>query len=174
MLIREALPADIPAIQAIYAHHVRHGVGTFEEVPPDPATMAGRMRTGRAAGGHWLVAEAPAGGPTAGYAYYGPYRARSAYRFAVEDSVYIRDDARGTGVGTALLSALVEHATAAGYRQMIAAIGSSDNAGSISLHTRLGFTRSGVLRDVGFKFDRWLDVVLMQRELAGGPVGPAR
>lgn len=166
MRVRVAVAEDLPAIQATYAHHVLHGVGTFEEEPPDAVEMADRMAQGIAAGGCWLVAEsgaAPNG--VVGFAYYGPYRPRSAYRFTVEDSVYVDQDARGTGIGTALLGELVQRATAAGFRQMVAAIGGSDNAGSIALHARLGFTEAGVLRDVGLKFGRMLDVVLMQRAL---------
>ncbi len=163
MIVRAALESDISRVRDIYAHYVEHEVGTFEEVSPDVGTLTERMRMGLVAGGQWFVADA--GDQVVGFAYYGPYRPRSAYRFTVEDSVYVRDDARGTGVGTALLAALVEHATVAGFRQMIAAIGSSDNAGSIALHARLGFSRAGALHDVGFKFGRMLDVVFMQRAL---------
>lgn len=159
MRVRTAVAGDAAAITAIYTHHVRHGVGTFEEDPPDPAEIEARMRRG-----HWLVAEDP-DAPLAGYASYGPYRPRSAYRFTVEDSVYVRPDAVGRGVGTMLLAALVEHARAAGYRQMVAAVGSSDNAASIALHERHGFVHAGVLCEVGTKFGRVLDVVLLQRRL---------
>ncbi len=158
MLVRAAIPDDAGAIQAIYSHHVRHGVGTFEEEPPDVAAVAARMRTGR-----WVIAQD--GGDVVGYAYYGPYRPRSAYRFTVEDSVYVRADAAGRGIGSALLSALVEHATAAGMWQMVAAVGSSDNVASIALHERHGFVRVGVLTEVGVKLGRSLDVVLLQRTL---------
>ena len=158
MLVRAASPDDAAAIQAIYSHHVRHGVGTFEEDPPDVAAMATRMRTGR-----WVIAQDE--GDVIGYAYYSAYRSRSAYRFTVEDSVYVRADAAGRGAGSALLSALVEQATAAGMRQMVAAVGSSDNAASIALHERHGFVRVGVLTDVGVKRGRSLDVVLLQRAL---------
>lgn len=158
MWVREARAADAAAVQEIYAHHVRHGVGTFEEEPPDLAEIGERMRRG-----HWVVAED--GGPVLGYAYYGPYRPRSAYRFTVEDSVYVRHDGAGRGIGSELLNALVEHAVAAGFRQMVAAVGSSDNAASIALHERCGFVRAGVLSGVGAKFGRTLDVVLLQRAL---------
>ena len=166
MRVRVAVAADLPAIQATYAHHVLRGVGTFEEEPPDAAEMAARMTQGVAAGGCWLAAESDGAlNGVVGFAYYGPYHPRSAYRFTVEDSVYVDEGARGTGIGTALLGGLVQRATAAGFRQMVAVIGSSDNAGSIALHARLGFTEAGVLRDVGLKFGRLLDVVLMQRTL---------
>jgi L-amino acid N-acyltransferase YncA len=158
MLVRAAAAEDADVIRAIYAHHVRYGVGTFEEDPPDVAEMRSRMRSGR-----WLVAEAD--DRVLGYACYGPYRARSGYRFTVEDSVYVRPDATGRGVGSRLLAALVEHARAAGHRQMVAAIGSSDNAASIALHESQGFVRAGVLTGVGVKLGRVLDVVLLQRAL---------
>ena len=158
MQIRPATAEDSGAIQAIYAHHVRHGVGTFEEEPPDRDEIEARMRSG-----HWLVAEEDE--RVLGYAYYGPYRARSGYRFTVEDSVYVRPEATGRGFGGRLLTALVEHARSAGLRQMVAAVGSSDNVASIALHERTGFVRSGVLTGVGLKFGRVLDVVLLQRAL---------
>ena len=158
MRVRTAGAGDAAAIQSIYAHHVRHGVGTFEEEPPDRGEIESRMR-----GGHWLVAED--GGRVLGYATYGPYRMRSGYRYTVEDSVYVRPDATGRGVGAGLLAALVDHARAAGLRQMVAAVGSSDNAASIALHERQGFVRAGVLTGVGLKFGRVLDVVLLQRAL---------
>jgi L-amino acid N-acyltransferase YncA len=158
MRVRPATSADADAIHAIYAHHVLHGVGTFEEEPPDLAEIGLRMRRG-----HWVVAAG--GGQVGGYAYYGPYRPRSAYRFTVEDSIYVHPDAMGRGVGSLLLAALVEHAEAAGYRQMVAAVGSSDNIASIALHERHGFVRAGLLADVGLKFGRSLDVVLLQRGL---------
>ncbi len=158
MQIRPASAVDAPAVQAVYAHHVIHGVGTFEEEPPPVAEIVERM--GR---GHWLVAEH--GERLLGYAYHAPYRPRSAYRYTVEDSVYVHPDAVGRGVGGLLLAALVEHAHEAGYRQMVAAVGSSDNHASVALHERHGFTRSGVLRGVGVKFGRTLDIVLLQRAL---------
>lgn len=178
MRVRPATSADAAAILAIYAHHVLHGVGTFEEEPPGLAEIGARMRSGR-----WVVAEdgagdrgagedrvvddgeAGRGSRVAGYAYYGPYRPRSAYRYTVEDSIYVHPDATGRGIGSLLLAALVEHASAAGFRQMVAAVGSSDNVASIALHERHGFVRAGVLADVGLKFGRTLDVVLLQRAL---------
>jgi phosphinothricin acetyltransferase len=156
--VRAATPSDAGAIQRIYAHHVRHGVGTFEEEPPDRVEIEARMRQG-----HWVVAEAD--GRVLGYACYGPYRPRSGYRLTVEDSVYVRPDALGRGVGSRLLAALVEHARGAGYRHVVAAVGSSDNTASIALHERHGFVRVGLLPGVGLKFGRTLDVVLLQREL---------
>ena len=160
MRVRLATPDDAAAVRDIYAHHVLNGVGTFEEEPPDLAEIAARMRRG-----HWVVAEDPGGASVAGYAYYAPYRPRSAYRFTVEDSIYVHRDAVGRGVGSLLLAALVEHAASAGLRRMVAAVGSSDNTASIALHERHGFVRSGVLAGVGVKFGRTLDVVLLQRTL---------
>ncbi len=166
MRIRPAAPADIPEIQAIYAHHVLSGTGTFEEVPPSVEEMAGRFATLTVAGAIWLVAEDATG--VLGYAYGARYPTRSAYRFTVEDSVYIRDDRRAGGVGRALLAEIITAATAAGYRQMLAVIGDSANAGSIALHRRAGFAEAGRLIGVGYKFGRWRDVVLMQRALGEG------
>ena len=168
MLIREATPADLPAITAIYAHHVLHGAGTFEEVPPDEADMAARMKKVLAGPGNaWLVAEDEAG-PVSASAYYGAFRERSAYRFTVENSIYVRDDVRGQGVGKALVAELIARAEAAGFRQMIAVIGDSENVGSIGLHVSLGFKQIGTMRAVGMKFGRWVDVVTMQLSLGEG------
>jgi phosphinothricin acetyltransferase len=166
MQIRDATEADLPAIAAIYAHHVLHGTGTFEEVPPDEAEMGARMKRGQAAGWSWLVAEQD--GQVLGYAYYGAFRDRSAYRFSAEDSIYVREDVRGQGVGKALVAALLERATAKGFRQMFAVIGDSENVGSIGLHLSLGFRQVGVLKAAGLKFGRWVDVVYMQRALGDG------
>ncbi len=169
MRVREATTEDAVAVQAIYAHHVRHGVGTFEEDPPDAAEIITRM--GR---GHWIVAyhgtEAVGaevlGAEVLGYAYHAPYHRRSAYRRTVESSVYVRPDAVGRGVGSALLGALVEHARASGYEQIVAAVGGGDaNPASIALHERHGFVRAGTLREVGVKFGRRLDVVFLQLAL---------
>jgi phosphinothricin acetyltransferase len=161
-----AQPADLAEIAAIYAHHVLHGTGTFEEMPPSIEEMARRHAAGVAAGHAWLVARDATG--VLGYGYYGPFRHRSAYRWTVEDSVYVRDDVRGQGVGKALVAALVAQAEAAGLRQMLALIGDSENIGSIGVHASLGFVRTGVLRCAGIKFGRWLDVVIMQRSLGQG------
>lgn len=156
MQVRDATAGDTAAVQDIYARHVRHGVGTFEEDPPDAAEITERMSHG-----HWLVAVD--GGAVLGYAHHAPYHRRSAYRFTVEDSVYVHPDAVGRGVGTALLGALVEHARASGLRQMVAAVGGGEqNPASIALHERHGFVRAGTLLAVGLKFGRALDVVLLQ------------
>ena len=170
MLVRPAAPEELPAIQAIYAHHVRHGLATFEEDPPGLEEMERRFRDVTGRGLPWLAAEF--GGVTAGYGYCAPYRARSAYRYALEDSVYVREDYHGRGVGTALLEALIERCTTLGYRQMIAVIGDSAHAASINLHASLGFLRVGTLRSAGFKFGRWVDSVLMQRPLGPGDGAP--
>lgn len=166
MRIREAVDGDIPDIQAIYAHHVLHGTGSFEEIPPSVEEMAARFRECGDRGWDWLVATDATG--VLGYAYYNQYRDREAYRFTAEDSIYVREDVRGQGVGKALVARLIEEATARGFRQMIAVIGDSDNVGSIGVHASLGFHRVGVLRASGFKFGRWLDVVHMQRALGAG------
>ena len=169
MHLRDAEPGDLPAITAIYAHHVLHGTGTFEEVPPTEAEMAARFAEGQARGWAWLVAEGeglPGEAPgLIGYAYVAQFRNRSAYRFAAENSVYVRDDVRGMGVGKALVAVLIERAEAAGFRQMFAVIGDSDNVGSIGLHLSLGFRMVGTLEKVGFKHGRWVDTVLTQRAL---------
>jgi len=167
MLIRDAGPADLPAITAIYAHHVLHGTGTFEEEPPTEGEMAARVAKVQGQGCAWLVAE-DEGGQVLGYGYFAPFRPRSAYRFTAEDSVYVRDDIRGQGVGKALVAELLARAEAMGIRQMIAVIGDSENVGSIGLHISLGFRQVGVLRAVGMKFGRWVDVVQMQRALGEG------
>ena len=164
--IRDCAEADLPAIQAIYAHHVLNGSASFEEVPPDLAEMARRRAAIVERGLPYLVAEA--GGRVLGYAYAGPYHARAAYRFTLEDSVYVAADALGRGVGGLLLAAILERATAAGCRQMLALIGDSGNAASIALHARAGFRHAGTLEAVGFKFGRWVDVTLMQRPLGPG------
>lgn len=169
MRIRDAAaPADLSAITAIYAHHVLHGTGTFEEEPPDEAEMAARLaRVQARADCAWLVAENEAG-EVVGFGYYTQLRDRSAYRFTAEDSVYVREDQRGQGVGKALVAALLRRAEAEGFRQMIAVIGDAENAGSIGLHISLGFRRAGVWKSAGIKFGRWLDVVFMQRALGEG------
>ena len=166
MDIRPAVPADLPEIQAIYAHHVLHGTGSFEEAPPSVEEMTARFRAATRHGWCWLVAADATG--VIGYGYYAQYKNRSAYRFTAEDSVYVRDDVRGQGVGKALVAALITHATARGFRQMVAVIGDSENIGSIGLHASLGFARIGLLRAVGLKFGRWLDSVTMQRSLGAG------
>ncbi|HQT39870.1 MAG TPA: N-acetyltransferase family protein [Acidocella sp.] len=163
MEIISATPADLEDCQAIYAHHVLNGTGTFEEIPPSLEELNRRYHTVTAVGWGWLVARDASG--ILGFGYYAQYRNRSAYRFAAEDSVYIRETIRGQGVGKAIVSALLDHASAAGFTQMLAVIGDSENTGSIGLHASLGFTHVGTMRKVGYKFDRWLDVVTMQKSL---------
>lgn len=169
LTLRPATAADAGALAAVYAPHVLDGTATFEEVAPDAADLAGRLAKVRAAGLPWLVAEVD--GAVAGYAYAGPYNVRSGYRFTAENSVYVAPGRHGRGIGRALLAAVLEASAAAGVRRMVAFIGDSGNAASIALHRRLGFEDAGVLRAIGFKHGRWLDVVLMQRSL-DGRVGP--
>ncbi len=169
MDIRAATEADLPEIQSIYAHHVLTGTGSFEEVPPSLEEMAERFRTVRDRGWAWLTATDATG--VLGYAYYTQFRDRSAYRFTAENSIYVRDDVRGQGVGKALGERLIAAAEAAGFRQMIAVIGDSENVGSIGVHSTLGFHMVGTMRGVGVKFGRWLDVVTMQRALGAGSGG---
>ena len=157
---------DLMEIQSIYAHHVLHGAGTFEEVPPSIEQMSGRHQAGTAAGFDWVVARDATG--VLGYGYYGPFRARSAYDWTVEDSVYVREDVRGQGVGKAIVARILELAEEKGYRQILALIGDSDNIGSIGMHLSLGFTRTGTMRACGVKFGQWRDVVIMQRSLGAG------
>jgi L-amino acid N-acyltransferase YncA len=166
MEIRAATEADVPDIQSIYAHHVLTGTGTFEEEPPSVEEMTERFAKVVGHGGAWLVAADATG--VLGYAYYSQFRDRSAYRFCVEDSVYVREDVRGQGVGKALVARLIDDATARGMRQMIAVIGDSENTGSIGVHASLGFQMVGTMRAVGVKFGRWVDVVSMQRPLGRG------
>ncbi len=162
--IRPATLDDAAAIAAIYAHHVLHGFGTFEEVPPPLAEMASRVSAVQTAGHPWLVAEGEDGAVT-GYAYASQFRPRSGYRFAVEDSVYVAPGAQGRGHGRRLLQAVIEACAAQGRRQMTAAVGDSANLASIRLHQALGFETVGVLPGLGFKQGRWLDVVFLQRAL---------
>jgi phosphinothricin acetyltransferase len=166
MQIRPAAAADIPEIQAIYAYHVLHGTGTFEEVPPSVEEMTTRHAKVVASGWPWLVAADATG--VLGYAYFTQIRERSAYRFTAEDSVYVREDVRGQGVGKALVVRLLDEAERQGFRQIIAVIGDSENVGSIGVHASLGFQRVGTLRATGLKFGRWLDSVYMQRALGDG------
>jgi L-amino acid N-acyltransferase YncA len=165
-LIRAATAADIPAITAIYAHAVRYGTATFEIEPPDAAEMDERFRALAAGGFPYLVATTDAG--VAGYAYAGLYRTRVAYRNTLEDSVYIHPQFHRRGIGRALLDRLVTESEARGYRQMVAVIGDSAQAGSIALHRAAGFRMIGTLEAVGHKFGRWIDTVLMQRPLGQG------
>ncbi len=163
--VRDAVEADFPAIQRIYAHHVLHGLGSFEEEPPSAADLMARRGDVLEHGLPYLVAEHR--GAIAGYCYATPFRTRPAYRFTLENSVYVSPDCQRHGIGRALLAALIARCEAGPWRQMIAVIGDSGNAGSIGLHARMGFRHIGTLTDIGFKLGRWVDVVLMQRELGG-------
>ncbi|MGH6947551.1 MAG: GNAT family N-acetyltransferase [Kiloniellales bacterium] len=161
------------SIQQIYAGHVASGLASFELEPPDLAEIRRRYAAVLAQGLPYLVAEAA--GRIAGYAYAGPYHARPAYRFSLEDSVYVAPDFAGRGIGSLLLAELISRATAGGYRQMVAMIGDSANQASIRLHARHGFRETGVLTDIGYKFGRWVDSVLMQRSLGpGAETAPGR
>jgi L-amino acid N-acyltransferase YncA len=166
LTIRAAQIEDLPAILEIYTHHVVHGSASFEVAPPLLAEMRARFETILAAGYPYIVAMRE--GRVAGYAYASAYRARFAYRFTVENSIYIAHDQISGGVGRALMEALIAQCEARGYRQMIAVIGDSANAASIGLHARLGFRFAGVLPAVGYKHERWIDSVLMARALGGG------
>lgn len=166
MIIRDAAHADIDAIQRIYAHHVLHGAGSFEEQPPTVEAMVERFDLVASRNLPWLVADID--GVIAGYAYANLYHQRSAFRFTLEDAVYIAPDLARSGIGHALLTEILARSTSAGYRQMVAVIGDSENYGSIGLHRALGFRRIGTLQAVGFKFGRWLDSVIMQKDLQGG------
>lgn len=171
--LRDATPEDMDAVARIYAYYVETSVYTFEEMPPTAEEMRVRLRTLRQSGLPWRVAEA-SHGAVIGYAYAGPFRARSAYRYTLENSVYIAKDAARRGVGLALMRDLIRLCIAAGYRQMMAVIGDSANEASIRLHTRLGFRMIGQETAVGFKFGRWVDVVQMQLALGeGGSAVPA-
>ena len=171
LLIRPSTTDDLPAITAVYAQAVLHGTGTFELDPPDQPEMARRRDDVLSKGLPWLVAQAQ--GQVLGYAYANHFRPRRAYRFCLEDSIYLHPDARGQGVGRVLLAELLGRCEAAGARQMLAVIGDAANAGSIGVHAALGFEHTGVLKASGWKFDRWLDVVLMQRALGPGAALPA-
>src|ERR1700736_6700884 len=170
LTIRPATAADITAVTAIYDDAVRHGTASFELEPPDAAEMARRRQALVDAGFPYLVAEAD--GAVAGYAYAGPYRPRPAYRWSVEDSVYVAPSLHRRGIGAALLARLVGEAETRGYRQMVAVIGDSAQLPSIALHRAAGFRLIGSIENVGFKFGRWLDTVLMQRPLGPGSEAP--
>jgi L-amino acid N-acyltransferase YncA len=170
--VRDAGAGDVAGVLAVYAHHVVHGLGSFELEPPPVEEMARRWREVVARSLPFLVAEGPEG-EVLGFGYAAPYRARPAYRSTVEDSVYVAPGALRRGVGRALLSELVRRCTALGARQMVAVIGDSGNAGSVGLHAALGFREVGVLRGVGWKHGRWVDTVIMQRELGVGEGAPA-
>jgi len=166
LLIRPGTAADVPALTAIYTHHVLHGTGTFELEAPDAAEMARRRDDVLGKGLPWLVAER--GGEVLGYAYANHFKPRRAYRFCLEDSIYIAPSAQGQGVGRLLLAELMARCEAAGTRQMLAIIGDSANVGSIGLHRTLGFEHVGTMKAAGWKFERWLDVVVMQKRLGLG------
>jgi L-amino acid N-acyltransferase YncA len=166
LTIRPSIDADLAAIQVIYAHAVEHGTGTFETEVPSRDEMGRRRAEVLGRQLPWLVAER--NGELLGYAYANYFRPRLAYRFCVEDSIYLASAAQGQGVGRLLLAELIARCEAAGARQMLAVIGDAANAGSVGLHTALGFAHTGVLKSAGWKFGRWLDVVLMQRPLGQG------
>ncbi|NLH80032.1 MAG: N-acetyltransferase [Phyllobacteriaceae bacterium] len=168
--IRDARPEDFAAVAAIYGDAVAHGTASFETEPPDEAEMRRRHAAVRAAGFPWIVAEAA--GEILGYGYFGFYRTRPAYRFTVENSVYVAPAAKRRGAGRLILAELIARAERAGFRRMIAVIGDSANAASIGLHGALGFVPAGVLPAVGWKHGRWLDSVLMQRPLGDGDRSP--
>ena len=181
LLIRPSTLADLPAITAIYAHAVLHGTGTFETEPPDATEMARRHADVLDKGLPWLVAQS--GGPVGaqrasgeilGFAYANHFRPRKAYRFCLEDSIYLHPDAQGRGVGRLLLAELLGRCEALGARQMLAVIGDAANTGSIGVHAGQGFVHCGVLKSSGWKFNRWLDVVLMQRAVGAGDSRPAQ
>jgi L-amino acid N-acyltransferase YncA len=164
--IRPSRDNDVEAIATIYAHHVLHGTGTFETEPPSAADMAARRADVLAKNLPYLVAEQD--GRVLGFAYCNWFKPRPAYRFSAEDSIYIADDARGQGLGAALLAALEQAAEAVGVRKLIAVIGDSANLGSVGVHRKQGFSHVGVIKDCGWKFDAWRDIVLMEKVLGAG------
>ena len=164
--IRPATKADLPAVTEIYAYAVLQGTATFELIPPDLAEMTRRFNALIDGGFPYLVATLD--GDVVGYAYAGPYRPRPAYRFTVENSVYLKPAIQRRGIGLRLLQRLIDDCEARGFRQMIAVIGDSANAGSIGVHTKGGFKMIGTHPSVGLKFGRWLDTVMMQRDLGEG------
>ena len=161
--VRDATSDDMAAVQSIYSFYVERSAASFEEVTPSIEEMGRRREDVLRRGLPYLVAEEA--GDVVGYCYAGQFRHRSAYRYTVEDSVYVAPFVVGRGVGKSLLSTLVARCEALGFRQMIAVIGDSANQGSIALHRSLGFRQEGVLRGVGLKFGRWVDVVIMHRPL---------
>jgi L-amino acid N-acyltransferase YncA len=167
--VRAASEADMAAVRDIYAHYVLCSLATFEETPPTLDEMLGRRSASIELGLPYLVAEA--GGEIVGFAYAAAYRARPAYRFTIEDSVYVADGLRGGGIGSTLLGELIADCGRGPWRQMLAVVGDSANAGSIALHRRFGFELMGTLRSVGFKFGRWVDTPILQRALAFGDGG---
>ena len=172
MIIRPVAAADLAAVADIYAHYVLHSTVSFEEVPPDVEVMAQRHAAVTDRGLPYLCAQID--GAVVGYAYAGPYGTRAAYRYTVEDSVYVAPGFQGRGVGKALLSAVIAHCEAMGLRQMLAVLGDRGNAGSIALHTALGFTPAGMGASVGWKKGRWIDIVWIQRALNDGAASAPR
>jgi L-amino acid N-acyltransferase YncA len=168
--IRPSRESDLPQVTAIYAHHVLHGTGTFETDPPTEADMAARRADVLSKGLPYLVAEE--GGRVLGFAYCQWFKPRPAYRFSAEDSIYLHPDATGRGLGKALLAELARQAEAAGIRKLVAVIGDSANAGSVGVHRALGFTPAGSFKSCGWKFGRWLDIVLMEKSLGEGDTTP--
>jgi len=165
-IIRPSRDGDVRAIAAIYGHHVLHGLASFEEVPPPIEEIARRRAEILGRGLPYLAAERS--GRVVGYCYAGPFRPRVGYRYSLEDSIYVDAGEVGRGIGRALLQSLIERCTALGYRQMVAVIGGSETLPSIRLHAALGFAHVGVFTAIGYKFDRWVDTVLMQRALGPG------
>jgi phosphinothricin acetyltransferase len=163
IIVRDSTEADVAAIQRIYSHHVLHGSASFEEVPPSIGEIVARRASVLELGLPYLTAELNA--DVVGYSYATTYRSRPAYRYTIEDTVYVADGLSGMGIGIALLTRLISLCEAGPWRQMIAVIGDSRNAASISLHRSAGFRQVGTLQSVGFKFGRWVDSVLMQRSL---------
>jgi phosphinothricin acetyltransferase len=169
VLVRDACEADFPQIQAVYSYYVTRSAASFEEVPPTEEEMLRRWRDVTGRGLPYLVADND--GEVLGYAYAGPWRTRSAYRYTIENSVYVAPMTVRRGIGRAVMQGLIDRCTGLGYRQMIAVIGDSANLNSIGLHRSLGFRQEGILRGVGLKFGRWVDVVIMHRPL-GPPDAP--
>ncbi len=165
-LIRPSTEQDLPAITRIYGHHVLHGTGTFETTPPTESEMATRRADVLAKGLPWLVVEQD--GQVLGYAYGNWFKPRPAYRFSVEDSIYMAPEAAGKGLGRALLAELLAQLERGGTRKVMAVIGDSSNAGSVGVHRALGFTPVGTVASCGWKFDRWLDIVIMEKTLGAG------
>jgi len=170
LAVRDACEADLPRITQIYAHHVRTGLASFETDAPDEAQMRSRLEAVRAKAFPYLACEFE--GRVAGFAYASLYRARPAYRFTLEDSIYVDPEFGGRGIGRALLARLIERCEAIGCRQLVAVIGDSHNAASIGLHSALGFRMAGTLGSIGFKHGRWVDSVLMQRAIGPGDSSP--
>lgn len=169
--LRNSTPSDIPAITAIYEHAVRTGLASFEYDPPEPAEMA-RRRDAVLSGGYPYIVAADPSGAVLGYAYVSTYRPRAAYRFSVENSIYLAPEAKGRGVGRLLLIELISRCTKQGFRLIVAVIGDSGNQASIGLHAACGFKHAGMLPSVGWKHDRWVDSVLMTLPLGEGATTP--